>query len=373
MVNFFSKTLKMFRAAAYSRRGQFLLPSVLLVPIVLLVIYLIYETAKLSREKIRQQFAVDAAAFVELQPAATYLNASAYINAAFPYRVFRDNMNTPLKFSNRGGQDERLTVYDWFYRGGAFPGSVDRNDENAWNPKDTDLEWNLKYSADPDADPVRSRWEVESPQSAGSAPVTLMSKTVADHYEADETLLYDSLWFYVTVYGLFGDIFDKQGAIYNKISTGGMFFKKSYYLNTGTCNEDECGREGAQAFSGLSIKLTPFYIRTMKLVYSDFFYGGSQRYQTGTQSLSMPVEKLVTGGNLFQFAYLDSGSRRTLGKLKSGIEVTQPFTPPDNYFNVDLRGYTPHVHATVSLECPAASNNCVWPKATSKYQVRMEP
>jgi len=189
-------------------------------------------------------------------------------------------------------------------------------------------------------------------------------------------MLYDGLWFYVTVYGLFGDIFQKQGAIYDKISTGGMFFKKSYYLNTGTCNESECGREGARAFSGLNIKLSPFYIRNMELYYSDIFYGGSSMSaHTGaaTKIPNMPVEKLVTGGNLFQFAFLDGNSRRTLKKLKGGIEVEQPFTPPDNYFNVDLRGMNPRVRAKVSLECPAESNNCVWPKATSKYQVRLEP
>ncbi|MDR0291388.1 MAG: hypothetical protein LBI01_01130 [Elusimicrobium sp.] len=368
MVNFFSKTLKIFRAAAYSKSGQFALPSVLLVPIILLVIYLIYETAKLSREKIRQQFALDAAAFVELQPAATYLNASAYVNAAFPYRVFRDNMNTPLKFANRGGQDERLTVYDWFYRGGAFPGSTDLNAGEEWNPKDTDTEWNLKYAKD-----TRQGWEVENPQPAGDKEFILTDKDIADKYEAGEDLLADQLYFYVTVYGLFGDIFTKQGAIYDKISTGGMFFKKSYYLNTGTCNETECGREGARAFSNLKIKLNPFFIRKIKVFSSDLANYGGKTYHGGAVSRSMSLDFFNKDGNLYQFAYLDGNSRTTLRRLKGGIDVEQPFTPPDNYFNVDVRGYNPHVRAKVSLECPAASNNCVWPRATSKYQVRLEP
>jgi len=371
LVNLFSSALKIFRRAAYSKRGQFLLPSVLLVPIVLLVIYLIYETAKLSREKIRQQFALDAAAFVELQPAATYLNASAYVNAAFPYRVFRDNMTTKLTFTNPKGnaKQEELSVYDFFYRSGAFPGPADPKAPGSWNPKDTDLTWKLQYAKD-----TRKGWEVENPKSVGDDPITLGSPEVAEAYQVDDTLFFDGLWFYITVYNLFGDIFTKQGDIYDKISAGGMFFKKSYYLNTGTCNESECGREGAAAFSNLKIKLSPFYIKNAKLWWSEFFYAGGKQYQQGNKSTTMTVKKMgIPSGQLFQFSFLDSSSRSTLRRLKGGIDVTQPFRAPDNWFNVDLQSYNPHVHATVFLECPADSNNCVWPQATSKYQVILEP
>ena len=46
-----------------SRRGQIVIPAMLMFPTLFLFVYLIYETAKLSREKIRHQFAIDAAAF----------------------------------------------------------------------------------------------------------------------------------------------------------------------------------------------------------------------------------------------------------------------------------------------------------------------
>ena len=45
------------------RRAQILLPSVLLAPIFILVIYLLFETAKVSNTKIRHQFALDNAAY----------------------------------------------------------------------------------------------------------------------------------------------------------------------------------------------------------------------------------------------------------------------------------------------------------------------
>ena len=44
------------------RRAQVLLPAVMLAPIFMLLIYLLFETAKLSMSKVREQFALDNAA-----------------------------------------------------------------------------------------------------------------------------------------------------------------------------------------------------------------------------------------------------------------------------------------------------------------------
>ena len=75
-----------------NRKAQIVLPAILLIPTILLVIYLLFETAKLSRFKIRSQFALDSAAFIELTSYSNFLNAVAYVNGAFPFRVFRENM-----------------------------------------------------------------------------------------------------------------------------------------------------------------------------------------------------------------------------------------------------------------------------------------
>ena len=72
-----------------NKKAQIALPAILLIPTILLVIYLLLETTKLSREKIRHQFALDTAAFTELTSASNYLNATAYTNGAFPFRLFR--------------------------------------------------------------------------------------------------------------------------------------------------------------------------------------------------------------------------------------------------------------------------------------------
>ncbi|MDE2238142.1 MAG: hypothetical protein KGK30_09650, partial [Elusimicrobia bacterium] len=65
-----------------------MLPALFLLPTLFLFVFLIFETAKLSRAKIRHQFAVDAAAFVEMTNYSDFLNRSAYVNGAFPMRIF---------------------------------------------------------------------------------------------------------------------------------------------------------------------------------------------------------------------------------------------------------------------------------------------
>src|SRR5882762_4250727 len=76
-----------------SRRGQIVIPALFIFPTLMLFVFLIFETAKLSREKIRHQFAVDAAAFVEMSNYSDFLNRSAYVNGAFPMRIFYEGFH----------------------------------------------------------------------------------------------------------------------------------------------------------------------------------------------------------------------------------------------------------------------------------------
>ena len=82
------KNRRLFRTAA--RAGQILIPSLLIIPSLLLFVYLLFETTKLSREKIRQQFAVDSAAFIQMSDYTNLLNRTAYVNGAFPSRIFKE-------------------------------------------------------------------------------------------------------------------------------------------------------------------------------------------------------------------------------------------------------------------------------------------
>src|SRR3989338_2621014 len=78
------------------QKGQIVIPALFLFPTLMLFVFLIFETAKLSREKIRHQFAVDAAAFVEMTNYSDFLNRSAYVNGAFPMRIFREGFHETM-------------------------------------------------------------------------------------------------------------------------------------------------------------------------------------------------------------------------------------------------------------------------------------
>ena len=78
MIGACSRFLEAARRALRGREGQLAIPSLFLLPSLFLFVYLIFETAKLSREKIRHQFALDAAAFIEMTNYSDFLNRSAY-------------------------------------------------------------------------------------------------------------------------------------------------------------------------------------------------------------------------------------------------------------------------------------------------------
>ena len=105
------------------RKAQVLLPSVLLAPIFILVIYLLFETAKISITKVRQQFALDNAAYSQLSSASTYLNAVAMVNGPLPYRVmlyYKDQKVNPKETAAQSGR-QPISIFELFYHGGGVP------------------------------------------------------------------------------------------------------------------------------------------------------------------------------------------------------------------------------------------------------------
>ncbi|WP_424246095.1 hypothetical protein Dip510_001012 [Elusimicrobium posterum] len=378
MIGILSKVFKAMRRPLYDKRGQFALPSVMLIPIVLLVIYLIFETTKLSREKIRQQLALDSAAFVELAPATTYLNATAYVNGAFPYRVFKDNFIERFDLdtvraqnsSDSQGLPSSISMFEIFYAAGAFPGVQDAAGP-MWEPTESETSWPLAY-----AEGTRPGWEKEQPNVDTAKQYEIITGPYSNNYPIGYEVVGQAAFFYGLVYTLFGDIFDKQTDIYNKLTQNGLFFRKSYYLNTGSCRESECGKEGARYFKDVNLKLNSVKIKKVKFNFTHFRPLGGSSYNAGTSEFPFELdasELTENKGDLFQFAFIDSTSRNKLRKLKSGVVVEQSFKAPPNYFNVDLDKYKPHVRVKYSLQCPDRNNNCIWPNPTPKYQVRLTP
>ena len=119
--------------AVQNNRAQILLPAVLLAPIFILVIYLLFETSKVSMYKIRNQFALDNAAYSQMSSLSTYLNAAAYTNGNMPYRVMKSYNSDFLSPKGAAGSKGQYTVFDVFYQAGAFPALGPNHGKDAGN------------------------------------------------------------------------------------------------------------------------------------------------------------------------------------------------------------------------------------------------
>lgn len=344
-----------------NKKAQIVLPAVLLIPTILLVIYLLFETTKVSKEKIRHQFALDTSSFVEMTSLSQYLNATAYVNGAFPFRLFRDFFEAnnpqlkPDEYAENASNLRPVSLYDYYYQAGAFPAMSDYNS----SPKATDTKWDLHYYGN-----TRKEWEKDIPKVDDDKFYPINSEELAKTHQAYWDV--DVLQLYFMVYYYLGNIYEDQKKVYERLVKDNEFFRKGYFYNTGNCSLSECGKEGAQTLKNYFIKTEPLYISKVSIFY---------KQQNGSESeIQLDLkEKQLMGGKIFQLAYIDKTSKSKLRELYKGIDITQRFTLSKNYFNINLMKYNPRVHTKIALQCTNESNNCVWPSPTSKYQVRQYP
>lgn len=364
------------------RKAQILLPSVLLAPIFVLVIYLLFETAKVSMTKVRQQFALDNAAYSQMSAASTYLNAVAMVNGPLPYRVMlyyeKETPSLKLKESAAGSYSSEPTIFDLFYKGGGVP-SIGPDYTKGSNPppKPESLDWGVKYSeGDPRDSSFFSRkdWEKENPGKppAASEPVPVMSKSLVDDVYFPHTMAVPVIVQYLTNYAYVGSIYESQSYTYKEVSKNAIMFREAYYLNVNDCKRSECARQSASTIRQFAtLKTIPFELANLRFYVSD----SDGRGMHGTAyNVDFPSKDLLNGKDLFQFAYLDSGSLSKLRTLSRGVLLKQPFKLPRNHFNINLeQKYKPYVRNRVLLACPRSDNNCVWPRPLPKYGITLDP
>lgn len=370
-----------------ARAGQILIPSLLVIPSLLIFVYLLFETTKLSREKIRQQFATDSAAFIQMGDYTNLLNRTAYVNGAFPYRIFKEayecpSPETPLQMASGSGQ---ICPYDMLYAAGLFPkysGDV-KGQQPA--PLDDKKKWDIVYDA------------AARPEFAAN-PTSKTDKGVLDLITQKQGVDIMIEWgtaigyykFYSQVYSLLGQVEESQWTVFDRLTESFNFFRKSYYLNANTpdCvkNPQTCGNDGIYSSGGFnSTKLTKgvnfFMHYALKVQFhAKVFTGGSlPPYYLGKTNPPMDMTSMSPDG-LFQLATVTDDR---LKKYGNGLDVFQGWDTPSNYFNVDFNNIgkcnetgRPCVHAKVTSQCPqltSAGNNCVWPAPTPKYQTRLYP
>ncbi|MGD9642013.1 MAG: hypothetical protein AB7V08_04655 [Elusimicrobiales bacterium] len=371
---------------ALSRRaGQILLPSLLVIPSLMLFVYLLYETTKISRAKIQQQFAVDSAAFIQMTDYVNLFNRTAYVNGAFPYRIFKEAYECPPEepMQMSSGTGEKCP-YDMLFEAGAIPKS--KSDVKGAQPDTLDGSGKWEIAFDETARPDFK----DNPSGKTDTPLfdlITMDQGTKIMLEWGSAIGYYK--FYSQVYSLLGTVEMSQYTVFERLTDGFSFFKKSYFLNSGTCESEQaqsCGNDGIYSTNGFnSNKIRDgdnFHMHYIQKIifYAKVFTGSSlPPYYLGKSNPPMDMTTMDPKG-LFQLATVESGPLKKFGE---GLDVYQGWDAPSNYFNINFNQLAkcnetgrPCVHAKIAAQCPQLKtdgNNCVWPNPTPKYQTRLYP
>lgn len=369
-------------------RAQILLPAVMLAPIFILVIYLLFETSKLSMTKVRQQFALDNSAYSQMSTTSAYLNAVAMVNGPLPYRVMKTQSQVLVKKSSSEKKGDNVTVFDAFYRAGSFlamggapSGDVLDGGKSAIDnklPTAESTNYKLQYNTG-----KRANWNKEDPQDLPDGDnsnksnaesiegkVILTDREIADNYFFGATGIgLSSVKEYLTIYVRTGSIYASQKYVYNTTIRKGEMFRQAYYLNTKDCRKTVCGLQAAETLDHYELTTKPYEINKIGIWLTADYAGAT--LHSGAYRVDLTMTEVIKT-KLFQFAYLTPESRVRLRQLAFGVPLKQRFTVPENRFNIDLTSkYKPYVKNTVYVSCPRNGNNCVWPNPLPKYSVRV--
>ena len=385
--------LRFTRGAAW-RRGQILIPSILVIPSLMLFIYLIFETTKISREKIRQQFAVDSAAFIQMGDYTNILNRTAYVNGAFPYRIFKEayectggcSSGTEDNCMKKTDDTGTICTYKMLYDAGAIP-KYSRDEElQPAAELDKESKWEIAFN-----ETTRGNMKNNPPAPEDTLALTTTPPADRIYFFWDPALGVYQM--YAMVYSMLGAVEESQMTVFERLTANFSFFRKSYYLNANTAdcvaNPTSCGDDGINSSGGFRTNKFGEHGRNtsgtiMSMWYVRYLTFSAKVPKPGLppyeQSKANPVDmSSVNPNGLFQLATFSDKAMTTIG---DGYNVYQGWDPPSNYFGVDFKGKAacretgrPCVHALVASQCPQLSsgNNCVWPHPTPKYQTRLYP
>ncbi len=376
----------------------------------MLFVFLIFETAKLSREKIRHQFAIDAAAFVEMTNYSDFLNRSAYVNGPFPMRIFFEGFHdTPLNCLGREPDGRPCNgtraLDDVLYDDGVFPrdpGNPTRQDFAAGESP-----WNIEFggsrsgmnSEDPvvstpggDCNTTGSQNHTNAGPSVGSAVdncVVIVSMRTAKAWNINWDDANQIYKLYVQIYQLLGSVESAQYSVLSRLSAKHNFLTKSYWLNVGG---DQAVTEATQAANKFDGQAGGFMGAVNFHCAKHVMFMGNQivtnvlgqPYQIWASDPppTMPdtiAECSQSGGGLFQLVTV---RHDVLQAMNDGWTAEAHWTAPSNYWNIDVNGMMsgldangPRVRATAQVVGYGTPpfNAGVWPQPTPKFQVRTKP
>ncbi|MFH1726627.1 MAG: hypothetical protein ABII00_18610 [Elusimicrobiota bacterium] len=304
------------------KRGQIAVAALFVFPILFLFVFLIFETARLSRDKIRQQFALDAGASLESGLYSGYLNRIAYINGPFPDRLFSspDLSNSAVRYA----QD---------YASGFFPRSVGPHTEY-------EKRWRFLWSP-----ATRGGMNTQFPPQY--TPVLFINQEAASTRMA----------VFMTVWHKLGYILDAHMDIFNAHNEKHSLMRQTMYHN----------------LHSVAYKGSPLPRRD----YSNCTDPETCGDQAVSGFMPLPVTKHVAIGfedndddeivyfspPLFQVATV---RQEVLDRLEDGHVVIQGWDPGRNYFKVNFG--IQHVRNRVSVH-----GGRVWTDATPRFRSYLKP
>lgn len=293
-----------------NRRGQLALPALIVLPTLFLFVFLLMETTRLSRDKIRRQFALDVAASQEIGVYADFLNRLAYVNGPFPDRVFRELAVSPVRYY----QD---------YAMGLFPASFGRVREDQ-------ARWTFRFG------PGRGYLNVEYPTQLDG--IFFINQENAGPRMA----------VFGKIYGLLGDLVHAHMKVFKGLTARHALLRRAMWLNMGKsadCPDPEaCGEEAATCFPDISVTL---------------------HHIEGYEDNDDDEKVRYTAPGLFQLATVP---RAKLQLLRDGLECRQSWTPRSAYFDVTFNDPMPFVHTTV-----LAYGGRLWTDPTPKFTTQSRP
>lgn len=322
-------------------RGQLLFPALVCMASFFLFVILIFEVGRLSRDKIRQQFALDAAASIEMEQYTDLLNRLAYLNGVFPDRVFREVY---------GGSWAKS------YVAGLFPAAPNGVNES-------ESVWPIRFgpgrpegnSADPPED--FGQLHMNPLGAEGAIPID------------DATM---EAYSYIKIYQWLGDIATAQKLVFEStVLKRHSLLRKSLWMNlqaeqdgAGSCAGDvsDCGDEPVKAFRKISLRT--HFLR-------DFKYCGLLVPVGSTMYVGVMDGSFSFGINgLWQLTTIPSNQ---LNMLRKGFVVENHWTPKNNFFAVNFREYLEESDDPVVRVRPITKGGRLWPDSTPKYFTRLQP
>ena len=292
------------------RRGQLAIPALVILPSLFLFVYLLVDTARLSRDKIRRQLALDAGASQEIALYSDLLNRLAYINGPFPDRVFKELTVSSVRYY----QD---------YAIGLFPASFGRVSEDS--PR-----WVFRFG------PGRDYLNVED-------PTRLDGIFFINQEHAGPRMAVFS-----KVYSLLGDLASSHIKVFDGLTARHALLRRSIWMNVGKTKEcpdpESCAEEAADCFTPLPVII---------------------HYISGYEDNDDDEKVHYPPPGLFQLATV---SRAKLREFREGLVIRQSWVPGGNYFNVTFDDPMPYVRNTVMFD-----GGRLWTDPTPKFHTQLQP